>query len=324
MISANIQTEKIELKPVRQTKRDIHGWLPVDKPTGITSADVVNKLKRLLCVRKAGHAGTLDKPATGVLAVAFGNATKTIPFVMDSKKTYVFRVKFGESTTTDDATGEVIHTSPLRPTNQEIKSALEQFRGQILQTPPNFSAVKIGGKRAAVHAIAGDNKKLAARSLDVHQLEMTSRESQDVASFIMECGKGGYVRSIARDLGQKLNCYGHVLTLRRIIAGPFQLEQCVNFPMANTIIKEMQLLQFMVVPEIGLRGLKEVPCTVKDVQRIQFGNPVQVNHSVSQSENYVWASFNGRAVAIGIVMRGFFHPKRVFNFDLTNVSHINP
>ncbi len=292
------------------------GWLPVDKPAGVTSAQAVNRLKRLLSARKAGHAGTLDKPAAGVLAVAFGEATKTIPYVMDSRKSYTFRVKFGESTTTDDATGEIMESSPARPSDNDIKSALERFRGEILQVPPQYSAVKVGGRRAAAHAAAGDGKKLAARPLTVYRLELSSRESSDVAEFKMECGKGGYVRSVARDLGRSLGCLGHVLNLIRTAAGPFTLNECAEFPTEAEDHACSYLKERMSPLEAGLSGIPELACDVQAALRIQSGNPVRLDMSRHQKNACAWASCNGRAVAVGKTADGIFYPKRVINISL--------
>ena len=295
----------------RREKRDVTGWLAIDKPSGVTSAQVVNKVKWQLSARKAGHAGTLDKPATGVLAIALGEATKTIQYVMDSRKTYTFRVKFGESTTTDDATGEILETSSVRPTDNEINAALEEFRGEIFQVPPQYSAVKVEGKRAAAHAASGKVKALKPRPLKVYRLELNSRDSAEVAEFGMECGKGGYVRSIARDLGQFLGCHAHVLELRRTAAGPFQLKDCVNFPCGADINNCGDLNRFLAPLELGLTGLTEFKCSFQDSKTIRTGVPVQFaarNHKVT---THSWVSCNGNAVAIGEFVGGFFSPKRI-------------
>jgi tRNA pseudouridine55 synthase len=214
----------------RRTGRDISGWLVVDKPAGITSTAVVNKVKWALQAQKAGHAGTLDPAATGVLAVALGEATKTVPYITDAQKCYRFRVRFGAATTTDDAEGTVIATSDLRPTDAEIAAALPAFRGEIAQVPPQFSAVKIDGERAYDLAREGEVMDIAARPLWVESLEMTGRPDADHADFEMVCGKGGYVRAIARDLGAALGCCGHVAWLRRTWSGPFDAGEAADAP----------------------------------------------------------------------------------------------
>lgn len=288
--------------------RHLTGWLPVDKPAGITSAEVVNHLKRQLLTRKAGHAGTLDKPATGVLAIAFGEATKTIPYVMDGQKTYIFEVRFGATTTTDDATGEILDTSQTRPSDSDIQAALRQFRGDILQVPPQYSAIKIDGKRAAAYAASGQGKKLMARSLKVNCLELISRASPDLAKFEMVCGKGGYVRSIARDLGEALGCLGHVKTLRRTGTGPFTLRDSIEF---RDDRHQADLVSQILPLETGLKEVEEIPVNFQDAQKIQSGNFITINPP--RSEPCIWASHQGQAIAIGTLEDGIFRPRRVIH-----------
>ena len=205
--------------------RQVDGWLVIDKPAGISSAAVVNRVKWAFQARKAGHSGTLDPEATGVLAIALGEATKTIPCLEDVEKAYRFVVRWGQATNTDDAEGEVIATSPLRPGATEIKAALTGLVGEIMQVPPQFSAVKVGGQRAYALARVGEAMDLAARPLQVRALVLADQPDADHAVLEMVCGKGGYVRSIARDLGNALGCHGHVVTLRRLWTGPFTLDQ---------------------------------------------------------------------------------------------------
>ena len=207
--------------------RPVHGWLILDKPAGPTSTAAVTLVRRALDARKAGHAGTLDPAATGLLAVALGEATKTVPHAGDGLKTYRFTVRWGAATTSDDAEGAVIATSEARPTPEAITAALPAFRGDILQVPPQVSAVKVEGARAYDLARAGEVMDLAARQLHVARLELVEVPGPDTAVLEMECGKGGYVRSIARDLGAALGCLGHVQSLRRLAAGPFALGAAV-------------------------------------------------------------------------------------------------
>jgi tRNA pseudouridine55 synthase len=203
----------------RKKGRDISGWVIVDKPAGPTSTAVVNKVRWAFDAKKAGHAGTLDPAATGVLAVALGEATKTVPYITDALKAYSFTVRFGQATNTDDAEGEVIATSDARPTDEEIRAALPRFAGEILQVPPQFSAVKIDGERAYARAREGEAVEIAARPLFVESIRLLDRPDPDHAVLEMVCGKGGYVRSLARDLGEALGCLGHVTQLRRIWSG---------------------------------------------------------------------------------------------------------
>src|SRR6056297_361547 len=185
--------------------RDVNGWLVVDKPAGMTSTSVVNKVKWALQAKKAGHAGTLDPDATGVLAVALGEATKTVPYITDALKAYEFTVRLGQATNTDDAEGEVIASSDARPTDDAIKAALGAFVGDILQVPPQYSAVKIDGERAYARARDGEDVEIAARPLWVDELVMTDRRDADHVTLEMTCGKGGYVRAIADRKSTRLN-----------------------------------------------------------------------------------------------------------------------
>ena len=292
--------------------QEISGWLPLDKPKDITSAQAVAKAKRLFSVRKAGHAGTLDKPASGLLAIAFGEATKTVPFVIDSKKIYEFRAKFGESTSTDDATGEVMDSSIVRPTDAQINNALMEFRGDILQTPPVYSAVKVSGKRAAAHAASGKSVELKARPLTVYRLNLVSRLDDDTADFVLECGKGGYVRAIARDLGKKLGCLAHVLELRRIAAGPFSLNDCMDFSEFNDTDRDMLLAQSLKPLETGLHSLREVRVNEASAAEIRHGRSIAVTGLSGGAAETVWTSCNNQAVATGELFAGKFRPKRVF------------
>ncbi|MGJ8682915.1 tRNA pseudouridine(55) synthase TruB, partial [Paraglaciecola sp.] len=212
----------------RKKGRDVSGWVIVDKAAGIGSTTVVNKVRRAFDAKKAGHAGTLDPDATGLLAVALGEATKTIPFVTDALKSYEFTLAFGSSTSTDDASGEILEASDHRPDTDQIEAALAQFTGDIVQVPPRVSAVKVDGARAYDLAREGEDFDLKARPLHVSELSLLDRPDADHATLRMTCGKGGYVRSIARDLGVALGTLAHVVTLRRTWAGPFTLDDAVT------------------------------------------------------------------------------------------------
>ena len=293
--------------------RDISGWLIVDKPAGPTSTAVVNKVRWALGAKKAGHAGTLDPAATGVLAVALGEATKTVPFVTDALKAYAFTVRLGQATNTDDAEGEVIDTSELRPTDEQIKAALGAFIGDIEQVPPKFSAVKIDGERAYKLARDGGEVELQARPLWVEELVLIGRPDADHVELEMTCGKGGYVRSIARDLGQALGCLGHVTALRRIWSGPFDAADGLGMEEIEALAKTPELDTHLRPLEIGLADLPEVKCTADGAARLRNGNPGGVLPTADvEYGDEVWASFQGRAVAVGIYKSGELHPNRVF------------
>lgn len=293
--------------------RDIHGWLVVDKPAGISSNAVVNKVRWAMDAKKAGHAGTLDPEATGVLAVALGEATKTVPYVTDTLKAYRFTVRLGQATNTDDAEGEVISETTARPSDDDIEAALDQFTGQIMQVPPKFSAIKIDGERAYKLARDDEEFEIAARPLWVEELRMVGREDADHVTLEMTCGKGGYVRAIARDLGEALGCFGHVRELRRIWSGPFEVEDGVSMELVESLSKTGELDQYLLPLEDGLFELPELICTAEGAARLKHGNPGMVLGSDAEYGDEAWASFEGKAVAVGIFRSGELHPSRVFN-----------
>ncbi|UWP88674.1 tRNA pseudouridine(55) synthase TruB [Aliiroseovarius crassostreae] len=293
--------------------RDIHGWLVVDKPAGISSNAVVNKVRWAMDAKKAGHAGTLDPEATGVLAVALGEATKTVPYVTDTLKAYRFTVRLGQATNTDDAEGEVISETTARPSDDDIEAALDQFTGQIMQVPPKFSAIKIDGERAYKLARDDEEFEIAARPLWVEELRMVGRDDADHVTLEMTCGKGGYVRAIARDLGEALGCFGHVRELRRIWSGPFEVEDGVSMELVESLSKTGELDQYLLPLEDGLFELPELICTAEGATRLKHGNPGMVLGSDVEYGDEAWASFEGKAVAVGIFRSGELHPSRVFN-----------
>ena len=296
----------------RRRGRDISGWIIIDKPEGMTSTAVVNKVRWAFDAKKAGHAGTLDPAATGVLAVALGEATKTVPYVTDALKAYTFTVRLGAATNTDDAEGEVIETSDARPSDDEIRAALPAFVGDIEQVPPKFSAVKIDGQRAYAMARAGEDVDIAPRPLFVESLTLLERPDADTAVLEMVCGKGGYVRSIARDLGAVLGCLGHVATLRRTWSGPFDVEDAVTL---DTIEKEARTpaLDDLLLPlETGLADLPHLPATAEGAARMANGNPGMVIASDVEFGDLAWASHQGQPVAVGVYKAGELHPTRVF------------
>ncbi|NEY89977.1 tRNA pseudouridine(55) synthase TruB [Tabrizicola oligotrophica] len=295
--------------------RPVNGWLVVDKPAGVGSTTVVNKVKWAFGAQKAGHAGTLDPAATGVLAVALGEATKTVPYITDALKCYRFRVTLGASTTTDDAEGEVLDTRENRPSDAEIEAALVAFRGDIAQVPPQFSAVKVDGERAYDLAREGELMDLAARPLWVERLEVLGRPDADHVDLEMVCGKGGYVRSIARDLGRALGCLGHVQWLRREWSGPFNACDGVSLEEIDRLAKTPEIDALLRPLTLGLADLPELPCTPEGAARLRNGNPGMVLASSVHYGDEAWASYQGHPVAVGIYKAGELHPSRVFNLD---------
>jgi len=293
--------------------REISGWLVVDKPAGMTSTAVVNKVRWALGAAKAGHAGTLDPEATGVLAVALGEATKTVPYITDALKCYEFSVRLGQATNTDDAEGEVIAESTTRPSDDQIKENLNAFIGDIMQVPPKFSAVKIDGQRAYKLARDDEDFEIAARPLFVESLVMLDRPDDDHVLLEMVCGKGGYVRSIARDLGAALGCYGHVEWLRRVWSGPFEATDGISVEEIDRLAKQPELDEHILALEIGLDDLPEVTTTVEGATKLRNGNPgIAFPKDEVEYGDECWASLDGHAVAIGRFKGGELHPSKVF------------
>jgi len=299
----------------RSKGRDISGWLVVDKPAGITSTAVVNKVRWAFEAKKAGHAGTLDPAATGVLAVALGEATKTVAFVTEAMKAYRFTLRFGQATNTDDAEGEVIATSDLRPSDAEIVEALKDFSGEIMQVPPQFSAVRIDGERAYARAREGEEFELAARPLYVEELDLVARPDADHAVLQMVCGKGGYVRSIARDLGQSLDCLAHVIELRRLWSGPFGAEDAITVDEIEALARTPALDERLLPLEAALEDMPKVTVNEVGAVRLKNGNPGQVVTADCDFGDTCWASFRGKPIAIGTYRAGEIHPSRVFNLN---------
>jgi len=293
----------------RSTRVEVNGWLILDKPVGMTSTHAVSRLKRIYNGKKAGHAGTLDPLASGILPVAFGEATKTVPFVQDGEKAYRFTVTFGAETDSDDSDGTVTRTSELRPRAEEVAAALPSFTGTILQTPPAYSAIKINGERAYDLARDGETVEIAARPVTIHALRLVSC-THEAAVIEAECGKGTYVRAIARDLGRMLGCLGHVTALRRTRVGPFTEVDAIS-------------LESLDEPEVAAQallsveaGLTEVPCVVVDrdgASRLRRGQSLILRGRDAPAGGAAYAACGGVPVAFGEVERGELVPSRVFN-----------
>ncbi|PWJ22002.1 tRNA pseudouridine(55) synthase TruB [Jannaschia seohaensis] len=294
----------------RKKGRPIHGWVIVDKPAGIGSTQVVGKVRWAFDAQKAGHAGTLDPDATGVLAVALGEATKTVPFVTDALKAYRFRVAWGAETSTDDASGETVATSEVRPDAAAVEAALPAFRGQIEQIPPQVSAVRVEGERAYDLAREGVEMDLAPRPLWVERLEIIAADADGV-ELEMVCGKGGYVRSIARDLGRALGTYGHVAWLRRLWSGPFEAEAGISLEELERLARTPELEAHLRPLEMGLADLPALPVTEAAATRLRHGNPAEVLSGAEFGET-CWAVRDGQAVAVGTYKAGMLHPSKVF------------
>jgi tRNA pseudouridine55 synthase len=293
----------------RSGRAVVDGWVALDKPVGLTSTQAVSRLKRIYNAQKAGHAGTLDPLASGILPVAFGEATKTVPFVQDGEKAYRFTVRWGIETDTDDSDGRMTRESAARPERAALEALLPQFTGEILQTPPQFSAIKIAGERAYDIAREGEQVELKPRAVRIRSLTLIE-SSADEATFIMECGKGAYVRALARDLGRVLGCFGHVTALRRTRVGPFveedayTLDEIENQNMAGEALLSVEA------------GLAELPCVVVDrdtAARLRRGGSVILRGRDAPHEGVVYAACGGVPVAFGEIVQGALAPARVFN-----------
>ena len=309
-------------KQFKRKKNTINGWLVLDKPYGITSNEALGKIKRIFSPQKVGHAGTLDPRASGLLPVAFGEATKTVPFVMDGRKVYRFEVTWGTETSTDDTEGEVVATSDIRPQLDEIRAVLGEFVGTIMQVPPKFSAIKVGGERAYNLARDGEEVELEARPIDVHRLDLVDCPDQDRAVFEAECGKGTYVRALARDLGQRLGTCGHVTELRRLLVGPFgeadlvELDEIIE--MAEEFEEEVDIDalvdEFVLPVRDAMDALVEVPVSLDDAARIRKGMAIILRgRDAPLNTEVAFASHASVPVAIGSIDKGRFQPSRVFH-----------
>ena len=283
---------------------DISGWVLIDKEPGVTSNAVSNKVRWLFNARKAGHAGTLDPDATGLLAVALGEATKTIPYITDTLKEYSFIVKFGEETSTDDTEGDVLNTSQLRPTNEGIRESLKSFIGEVEQVPPKFSAVKINGNRAYKLARNKVDVNIAPKLVQIDTLKLTSRTNINYASFKMVCGKCGYVRAIARDIGRVLGCYGHIQSLRRHWSGIFEVKNASKLGELEALKGSPKLNDFLIPTEARLANIDEIPVAMSAAKKIQQGNSCYIGEASSLNIKIAWASYQKNVLALGECIKG--------------------
>jgi tRNA pseudouridine55 synthase len=303
----------------RRVKIDIHGWVVLDKPVGMTSTHAVAAVRRLTSARRAGHAGTLDPLASGCLPIALGEATKTVPFVMEGRKRYAFTVRWGEERDTDDAEGRVIETSAARPAEADIRALLPRFTGTIAQVPPRFSAIKVEGERAYDLARDGEVVELEARPVEIGRLDLVELPDADHAEFEAECGKGTYVRALARDMGRMLGSFGHVCALRRTAVGPFGTPDMISLERLQALwhraaAGEGTLADALKPVETALADIPALAVSRADAARLQRGQAVLLrgrDAPIIRGAVYVTAS--GLLVALAEVDHGEIVPKRVFN-----------
>lgn len=295
----------------KRAKRDVSGWVVLNKPYDMTSTEAVGKVRWLFAARKGGHAGTLDPLATGILPIALGEATKTVPQVQDGRKVYRFSVRWGEATATDDAEGAVTRTSPVRPVREAVEAVLPRFTGTILQVPPAFSAIKVDGERAYDLARAGETVTLAAREITIEELRLLEHGEAE-SSFEVACQKGTYVRALARDIAEAVGTCAHVVKLHRAAVGPFgdavavtlaELEAAAEGEARDALLRPVR---------DGLAGVPEIRLDPQQVAAVRHGNPVLLTGASAPVRlDEAWASFKGEAVATGMVEAGQFHPRRV-------------
>ncbi len=301
----------------RRRGQAINGWLCIDKPAGMTSTGVVNLVRRITDAAKVGHGGTLDPLATGVLPLALGEATKTVAYVMDCSKCYRFTARLGVATTTDDAEGEPVATSELRPTTEAIVQALPDYVGAIEQVPPQFAAVKVDGERAYDIARRGEAVELAARTVQVDSLHLIERPDPDHVVFELVCGRGTYVRAVVRDLGRQLGCQAHVTALRRRWVGAFHEDAALTLETLSALVADDSLAQGLVPVTTALAELPSLALTEPQADRLRAGRTIKVSPQLVigelMAEATVRAMAAGQVIALARLQDGELSPMRVFN-----------
>jgi tRNA pseudouridine55 synthase len=301
----------------RKKGNPVNGWLILDKPVGMTSTQAVGFARRMFNAQKAGHAGTLDPLATGVLPIAMGEATKTVPYAVDGEKHYRFTVRWGAETNTDDSEGETVETSALRPSRADILSVIPRFIGEVSQVPPAFSAIKIDGNRAYDLARAGEEVVLEPRIVVIDSLELVEMVDDVTAVFEARCGKGTYVRAIARDMGRLLGCRGHIIALRRTQVGGFHEGDAVSVEELEAASQAgWDQLETLLSPiETALRDLTELSISQNDAVRLLRGQSVLIRgRDAPHSSGPSYATCKGNLIAVGEIEKGELRPIRVFNF----------
>jgi tRNA pseudouridine55 synthase len=304
----------------RKKGQKVDGWVILDKPAGITSTAAVGAVKRLFDAQKAGHGGTLDPLATGILPIALGEATKTVPYVMDGEKTYQFTLAFGEARATDDREGEVTARSDIRPTDAAIQAVLPQFTGPITQVPPIYSAIKVQGERAYDLARDGEDVQLEPRTVEVHELRLVERPDPDHAVFAVRCGKGTYMRALARDIALALGSVGHVAALRRTGVGPFTEAGAISLDPLKALGHSPAAFEHVLPIETALDDIPALALTATEAVRLRSGQPVGLLHRLDRDRirgfvpgGMVCAMSEGKLVALTRFEAGELVPVRVMN-----------
>ena len=304
----------------RRKGEKVDGWVIVDKPVGPTSTQVVGKVRRVFDAAKAGHGGTLDPLASGILPVALGEATKTVPYVMDGQKTYRFTIRWGEARTTEDSEGEVSATSDLRPTEAQIMAAVPAFVGVISQVPPAFSAIKVQGARAYDLAREGETVELAPRQIRIDAFRLVSIDGPDHATFEVESGKGAYMRSLARDLALSLGTVGHLSALRRLRVGPFTEKTAISLDSLVELGNSPAAFRHLMPVETALDDIPALALTGDEASRLRSGQTVPLFRKSDldrlkdlEDGDLVLATTAGTAVAIARLEQGMLAPVRVLH-----------
>lgn len=312
----------------RKKGTPVHGWLVLDKPLEMTSTTAVAVIKRLFDAQKAGHAGTLDPLATGILPIALGEATKTVSFAVDGEKSYRFTVRWGSETTTDDTEGAVVARSDRRPTPAEIAAVLARFTGEIMQVPPQYSAIKVDGNRAYDLARDGETVELDPRPVVIDRLEMVAQPDAETTVFEADCGKGTYVRALARDMGRALGCHGHVIALRRTRVGPFAEDRAVTLAAVEAErrpgaeapdgtlapLPPADTSKLLLPVEAALSDIAEINVSAGDAATLARGQAILIRgRDAPVMTGSAYAICKGRIVAIGELTKGTLQPTRVFN-----------
>lgn len=299
----------------RRKKGDpVHGWVILDKPIEMTSNQALGAVRRIFNAQKAGHAGTLDPLATGVLPIALGEATKTVSYAVDGEKAYRYTVAWGAETSTDDAEGEVTQTSDARPTLDDIENILDDYVGDINQTPPQFSAVKIAGERAYKIARRGEQIEIASRTVAIEDIAIVAQPDATHTVFEVTCGKGTYVRALARDMGRQLGCFGHIVRLRRTAVAQFDEAQAITLDdlrMADAVT----LAQCLRPIDVALGSLPHFAVSDTDAALLMRGQPVLMRgRDAPVTTGAGYATCRGEMVALVDAVKGTLNPSRVFNF----------
>jgi tRNA pseudouridine55 synthase len=301
----------------RKKGNPVHGWVILDKPFNMTSTQAVGAVRRAFNAQKAGHAGTLDPLATGILPIALGEATKTVPFAVDGEKAYRFTVRWGTETTTDDTEGPVTKSSEQRPARLDIEALLPQFHGEISQVPPAFSAIKVAGERAYDLARDGEEFVLESRTVIIERLALVDQPDEATSVFEAECGKGTYVRALARDMGRLLGCYGHVIALRRTRVGPFGEADAVSLDTLQAAAQSddpTAIADCLAPVEMALAALPELLVSQSDAASLARGQSILIRgRDAPIMEGPAFATSKGRLIALGELDKGSLHPTRVFN-----------